>query len=95
MNPGPFGMVQTGVRQKSSHLHRIRQVVEVSREFGRRVVPLGRRMAESVRLGLETGQLPFSQAMFVAPAEALQPTGPASIARPSCGGSPWPLKCAS
>ena len=54
----------------SSHLHRVRQVVEVSREFGRRVVPLGRRMAESVRLGLETGQLPFPQAMFVAPNEA-------------------------
>jgi len=54
----------------SSHLHRIRQVVEVSREFGRRIVPLGRRMAESVRLGLETGQLPFPQAMFVAPNEA-------------------------
>jgi ribonuclease J len=54
----------------SSHLHRIRQVVEVSREFGRRVVPLGRAMAESVRLGLETGQLPFAQAMFVDPGEA-------------------------
>ncbi len=54
----------------SSHLHRIRQVVEVSREFGRRVVPLGRAMAESVRLGLETGQLPFAQAMFVEPGEA-------------------------
>ncbi|MGH7923599.1 MAG: ribonuclease J, partial [Candidatus Binatus sp.] len=54
----------------SSHLHRIRQVVEVSREFGRRVVPLGRAMAESVRLGLETGQLPFGQSMFVEPVEA-------------------------
>jgi ribonuclease J len=54
----------------SSHLHRIRQVVEVSREFGRRVVPLGRAMAESVRLGLETGQLKFAQAMFVEPGEA-------------------------
>ncbi len=54
----------------SSHLHRIRQVVEVSREFGRRVVPLGRAMAESVRLGLETGQLPFAPAMFVEPGEA-------------------------
>ena len=54
----------------SSHLHRIRQVVEVSREFGRRVVPLGRAMAESVRLGIETGQLPFAQAMFVEPGEA-------------------------
>ena len=54
----------------SSHLHRIRQVVEVSREFGRRVVPLGRAMAESVRLGLETGQLQFAQSMFVEPTEA-------------------------
>ena len=35
----------------SSHIHRIRQVAEVSKEAGRRVVPLGRRMAESVRLG--------------------------------------------
>ncbi|HYL57743.1 MAG TPA: ribonuclease J [Candidatus Acidoferrales bacterium] len=54
----------------SSHLHRIRQVAEVSREFGRQIVPLGRRMAESVRLGLETGQLPFPRAMFVGPDEA-------------------------
>jgi ribonuclease J len=54
----------------SSHLHRIRQVVEVSREFGRRVVPLGRRIAESVRLGIETGQLNFPPGMFVTPDEA-------------------------
>jgi len=33
----------------SSHLHRIRQVAEVAHEAGRYVVPLGRRMAESVR----------------------------------------------
>jgi ribonuclease J len=54
----------------SSHLHRIRQLVEVSREFGRRIVPLGRAMTESVRLGLETGQLPFAHAMFVEASEA-------------------------
>ena len=54
----------------SSHLHRIRQVAEVSREFGRRVVPLGRRMAESVRLGAETGQLGFAPGMFIEPNEA-------------------------
>ncbi len=54
----------------SSHLHRIRQVAEVSREFGRRVVPLGRRMAESVRLGAETGQLGFAPGMFIDPGEA-------------------------
>jgi ribonuclease J len=54
----------------SSHLHRIRQVAEVSREFGRRVVPLGRRMAESVRLGIETGELSMPADTFVAPNEA-------------------------
>src|SRR6202050_3882667 len=54
----------------SSHIHRIRQVAEVSREVGRRVVPLGRRMAESVRLGMETGQLSFAPGMFVEPEEA-------------------------
>ena len=54
----------------SSHLHRIRQVAEVAREFGRRVVPLGRAMAESVRLGAETGQLAFAPGMFIEPGEA-------------------------
>ncbi len=54
----------------SSHLHRIRQVAEVSREFGRRLVPLGRRMAESVRLGIEIGQLSFPRDTFVAANEA-------------------------
>ncbi len=49
----------------SSHLHRIRQLVEVSREAGRRVLPLGRRMVESVRLGLELGQLPFPPGTFI------------------------------
>ncbi|HLX38879.1 MAG TPA: ribonuclease J, partial [Candidatus Binataceae bacterium] len=54
----------------SSHIHRIRQVAEVSKEFGRRVLPLGRRMAESVRLGLETGQLSFAPGLFVDAEEA-------------------------
>jgi len=54
----------------SSHIHRIRQVAEVSREVGRRLLPLGRRMAESVRLGIETGQLSFAPGTFVEPEEA-------------------------
>jgi ribonuclease J len=54
----------------SSHLHRMRQLAEVSREMGRRVVPLGRRMAESVRLGLELGEFPFPPGTFIEPAEA-------------------------
>jgi ribonuclease J len=54
----------------SSHLHRVRQFAELSREMGRRVVPLGRRMAESVKLGIELGQLPFPPGTFIEPAEA-------------------------
>jgi ribonuclease J len=54
----------------SSHLHRISQVAEVSREVGRHVVPEGRRMAESTRLGLELGQLNFPPGTFIDSAEA-------------------------
>ncbi|SRR5579883_231331 len=49
----------------SSHLHRIRQLAELSLELGRFVVPVGRRMVESVRLGLEFGPLqPVAQAFM-------------------------------
>jgi ribonuclease J len=54
----------------SSHLHRMRQVAEVAHEAGRHVVPLGRRMAESVRLGIETGQLDLPRGTFIDPREA-------------------------
>ncbi len=54
----------------SSHLHRIRQLAEVAHAAGRRVVPLGRRMAESIRLGLETGQLNSPPGTFVDRSEA-------------------------
>jgi len=54
----------------SSHLHRIRQLAEVAHEAGRYVVPLGRRMAESVRLGMETGQLNLPPGTFIERAEA-------------------------
>jgi ribonuclease J len=54
----------------SSHLHRIRQLAEVAQEAGRYVVPLGRRMAESVRLGMETGQLNLPPGTFIERAEA-------------------------
>src|SRR5229473_5799846 len=49
----------------SSHLHRMRQVAEAARDAGRYIVPLGRRMAESVRLGMETGQLNFPAGTFI------------------------------
>jgi ribonuclease J len=54
----------------SSHLHRIRQLAEVAHEAGRYVVPLGRRMAESVRLGMETGQLDLPPGTFIDRSEA-------------------------
>jgi ribonuclease J len=54
----------------SSHLHRIRQLAEVAHEAGRFVVPLGRRMAESVRLGMETGQLNLPPGTFIERGEA-------------------------
>jgi ribonuclease J len=41
----------------SSHLHRIQQVADAGRAFGRRLVPVGRSMEESVRLGVELGYL--------------------------------------
>jgi ribonuclease J len=71
----------------SSHLHRIRQTAEVAREFGRRVVPLGRRMAESVRLGAETGQLAFAPGTFIESGEAefLEPHRLAYLASGSQG----------
>jgi ribonuclease J len=54
----------------SSHLHRFSQATQVAREFGRRVVPLGRRVADSVRLGAETGVLAFPAGTFIEPGEA-------------------------
>jgi len=71
----------------SSHLHRIRQLAEVAHETGRYVVPLGRRMAESVRLGMETGQLNLPPGTFIERAEAefLEPRRLAFLASGSQG----------
>lgn len=71
----------------SSHLHRFRQVAEIATEFGRRVVPLGRRMGESVRLGMETGQFSFSPGTFIDATEAefLEPRRVAYLASGSQG----------
>jgi ribonuclease J len=71
----------------SSHLHRIRQLAEVAHEAGRYVVPLGRRMAESVRLGMETGQLNLPPGTFIERSEAdfLEPRRLAFLASGSQG----------
>jgi ribonuclease J len=49
----------------SSHLHRFRQFTEVCHEQGRRVAVLGRRIAETTRLGMETGHLQFPPGTFI------------------------------
>jgi ribonuclease J len=54
----------------SSHIHRIRQVAEVSHELGRQVVAMGRRMADSVRLGMELAMFPTPANLFIDQAEA-------------------------
>src|SRR2546427_1088486 len=71
----------------SSHLHRIRQLAEVAHEVGRYVVPLGRRMAESVRLGMETGQLALPAGTFIGrdEAEFIEPRQLAFLASGSQG----------
>jgi ribonuclease J len=74
----------------SSHLHRFRQVAEVAAELGRRVAPLGRRISESVRLGLETGQLPFHPGAFIEAAEA-QFLEPREVAYLTSGSQGEPL----
>jgi len=49
----------------SSHIHRIRQVAEVSRDVGRRVIPLGRSIAQSTRIGIDLGHLSFPPGTFI------------------------------
>lgn len=73
----------------SSHLHRIRQLAEAARDAGRYVVPLGRRMAESVRIGMELGELNPPPGTFIDRAEAdfLEPKRLAYIASGSQGES--------
>lgn len=41
----------------SSHVHRMQQVVDLAREFGRKVVTVGRSMAANVKLASERGYL--------------------------------------
>ena len=59
----------------SSHLHRIQQVADAARAFGRRLVPLGRSMEENVRLGVELGylRLPPGQLATLEEARDLRP----------------------
>jgi ribonuclease J len=59
----------------SSHLHRIQQVADAARSFGRRLVPVGRSMEENVRLGLEMGylRLPAGQLASLEEARDLRP----------------------
>src|SRR5512137_1449605 len=54
----------------SSHLHRIQQVADAGRAYGRRLALVGRSMEESVRLGLELGYLRFPPGQLASLEEA-------------------------
>jgi ribonuclease J len=54
----------------SSHLHRIQQVADAAREYGRRLALAGRSMQESVRLGLDLGYLRLPPGQLAALEEA-------------------------
>ena len=54
----------------SSHLHRIQQVADAAREYGRRLALLGRSMQENVRLGIELGYLRVPPGQLASPEEA-------------------------
>lgn len=73
----------------SSHIERIRQVAAVSHEMGRRTVPLGRRMVDSVRLGLELGYMGLPPGTFIdqAAADSIRPERLTFIAGGSQGES--------
>jgi ribonuclease J len=54
----------------SSHLHRIQQVADAARAFGRRLLPVGRSMEENVRLGVELGYLRLAPGQLASLEEA-------------------------
>ncbi|HQR30723.1 MAG TPA: ribonuclease J, partial [Anaeromyxobacteraceae bacterium] len=54
----------------ASHLHRIQQVADAARAFGRRIVPVGRSMEENVRLGQALGYLALSPGQLASLEEA-------------------------
>jgi ribonuclease J len=56
----------------ASHLHRIQQVIDVSRRTGRRVAVIGRGMVANVAIGQDLGYLHVPPALLVDPAEARQ-----------------------
>lgn len=54
----------------ASHLHRIQQVADAARSWGRRLALVGRSMEENVRLGLELGLLRFPPGQLASAEEA-------------------------
>ena len=49
----------------SSHIHRIRQVLELSQMHGRKVAIVGRSFQNTIRIGTELGHLPLIPGLFV------------------------------
>jgi ribonuclease J len=48
----------------SSHVHRLSQVIDLSRRYNRRVITLGRSMTTSVRIATELGYLEYPPSLF-------------------------------
>ncbi|GIW42107.1 MAG: ribonuclease J [Candidatus Binatia bacterium] len=49
----------------SSHIHRLRQAIELSGAYGRRIAVVGRALQESLRIAAELGHLPLAPGAFV------------------------------
>jgi len=51
----------------SSHIHRVRQVVELSQAYGRKIAIVGRSFESSLKIATELGHLPVIPGLFVDP----------------------------
>ncbi|MFZ0430358.1 MAG: ribonuclease J, partial [Acidobacteriota bacterium] len=54
----------------ASGIHRVQIFLELAREFGRQVVPLGRSMVNNIRISQELGYLSSVEDLLISPAEA-------------------------
>jgi len=49
----------------SSHVHRVRQVIELSQTYGRKVAIVGRSFQTTIKIAAELGHLPLTPGLFV------------------------------
>lgn len=56
----------------SSHVHRLRQVIELSQRYGRRIAVVGRSLNNSIRIATHLGYLEYPPALFAELGEAVK-----------------------